>query len=50
MGCHEVDHFRSGMPRGNEEVSFIFAILVIHDDDDFASLDGFDGFWNGMQG
>ena len=38
------------MPRGYEEVAFIFAILVIHDDDDFAVLNRFDGFRDGVQG
>ena len=50
MGGHEVDHFRRGMPRGDQEIPFVLTILVIHDDDDFASLDGFNGFWNGVQG
>ena len=49
MGSHEVDDFGRGMPRGDEEVAFIFAILVIHDDDDFTALDRFDGFWDSVQ-
>ena len=34
----------------HDEIALIFAILVIHDDDDFAILNGFDGFWKGVQG
>ena len=50
VGGHEVDDFRGGMPRGNEEVPFVLAIFIVHDNDDFSSLDGFDGFRNGVQG
>ena len=49
MRCHEVDDFGRSMSRGNEKIPFVFSILVVHHDDDFTALDGFDGLWDGVQ-
>ena len=46
---HEVDHFWRRVARGEKEIAFVFAILVVHDDDDFTALDGLDGLRDGVQ-
>src|SRR5204862_2999576 len=43
---HEVDGFRRDLLRGNREVAFVLAILVVADDDDAAGADGGDGIFN----
>ena len=49
MGGHEVDHFRGRMTRCDEKVSFVFSILVVDNDDDFALTNGLDGFRNAVE-
>ena len=34
--------------RGDDEIAFVFAIVVIGDDDDLAARHGLDGFSDGM--
>ena len=49
MRGHKVDDFGRSMSRGDEKIPFVFSILVVHHDDDFTALDGFDGLWDGVQ-
>ena len=39
---HEVDRCRRNLLRGDREVAFVLAILVVHDDDHLAAADGVD--------
>jgi hypothetical protein len=43
---HEVDRLGSGQFRRADEVSLVFAILGINDDDDPAFADGFNGIFD----
>src|SRR5207249_5963986 len=43
---HEVNSLRRDLFGGNHEVTFIFAILIIDDDDHASFLDFRDGFFN----
>jgi hypothetical protein len=46
MSCHEVDRFGRDLFCCNHEVTFIFAVLVIDDDDHTAVLDFDKGVFN----
>jgi hypothetical protein len=47
MGRHEIDDLRRDFLGGNRQIAFIFAILVIHDDEDPPGANLFDGLRNG---
>ena len=49
MGGHEVDDFGRGVFRRDEKIAFVFAVFVVHDDDDFSASNGFNGFRNRVQ-
>ena len=49
MGGHEVDDLGRGVFRRDEEIAFVFAVLVVDDDDDFSASNGLDGFRNRVQ-
>jgi len=49
MRGHEVDHVRSDFLRGNDQVSLIFPILVIHQDDALSFLDVANRIFNGIE-
>ncbi len=44
---HEIDGFGSDFFRGHGEVAFVFAVLVIDQDDHAALADFLDGFFDG---
>ena len=46
---HEIDFLLSNFLGCYNEIAFIFAILVIDNDDKFAAFQLFDGFINGIQ-
>src|SRR5690606_25162372 len=46
---HEVDVFRAYLLGGNDEVAFVLAIPVIHQDDHFALANVFDDFFDAVQ-
>jgi hypothetical protein len=47
VGCHEINGGRGGELGRHNEIAFVFAVLVIYDDDDFAVLDVLDSLFNG---
>ena len=49
MSCHEVDDFWGCVSSGNEKITFILSILIVHDNDDFSAANGIDGLRNGVQ-
>ena len=50
VGGHEGDGFRRHMLGREGEISFVFAVLVVHDDHHAPLADGFDGIFNGGEG
>src|SRR5690606_33995054 len=49
MGGHEVHVLRADHVGGDDEVTLVLAILVVHEDDHLALTDVFDQFFNGIQ-
>lgn len=49
VGGHEVDDLGGDVSGGGDEVAFVFAVFVVHDDDEFAFLDVGDGFGDGVE-
>jgi len=47
---HHVDEFRRGLFGGEREVAFVFAALVVGDDDEFAIGDVLDGGLDRIEG
>ena len=47
---HEVDGFGGDVFGGDDQVAFVFAVFVIHEDDHFAGADVVDDFRGGVQG
>ena len=47
VGGHEVDDFRRDALGGDGEIAFVFAVLVVDDDDDAAVAQFVDGFGDG---
>ena len=47
---HEVDGFGGDVFGGDDQVAFVFAVFVIHEDDHFADADVVDDFRGGVQG
>jgi hypothetical protein len=44
---HLVDEFRCTLVRGEDEVSFVLAVVIVHQDDHSPKADLLDGFFNG---
>src|SRR5690606_8371289 len=49
MGGHKIDGLRADEFRGSHKVSFVFAVLVIHDNYDLSLSNVLNGILNGMQ-
>ena len=49
VGGHEVDDLRCGVACSDQKVTFVFAVFIVHDNDDFATANRFDGFGNRIQ-
>ena len=50
FGGHEVDHFWSGMPSSSHEITFVFPVLIVNDDDDFTVFDVFNRVLDPVKG
>ncbi len=46
---HEIDGFRRRLLRGDDEIAFVFAVLVIDEDDHAALVQLLQGFLNGAE-
>ena len=50
FGGHEVDHFGCGKTGSSYEVSFIFAVFIVHDDDHLSVFDVFNSVLDPVEG
>ena len=46
---HEIDDFGRDLFGGDDEVAFVFAVFVVHDDHDLAVAEIFDGLFDAIQ-
>ena len=50
MRGHEIDGLRRDLLRGHDEVAFVLAVRVIHDDDHAPGADVLDDAFDGIEG
>ena len=49
VGGHKVDDFGRGAAGGANKIAFVFAVFVVHNDNDLASANVFDGGFDGVK-
>ena len=47
---HEIDRRRRDLLRGHHQVSLVFAIFIVHEDDHSSRLQFFENLWNWAEG